>query len=82
VNAPQQNRQGVFALREGDEMHMVRHEAPAQEAGLGVLEVLAQKAEVGGTVLVGREGLAAINAPLGDMARSSSSIQRLRRGIC
>jgi hypothetical protein len=56
-------------FREGDEMHMVGHEAPAQEAGLGVLEVLAQKAEVGGTVLIGRKGLAAIHAPLGDMAR-------------
>ena len=35
---------------------------------MGVLEALAQEAEVGGAVLAGREGFAAIDAPLGDMA--------------
>ena len=45
-----------------------RPQAGEGEAGLGVLEALAQEAEVGGAVLAGREGFAAIDAPPGDMA--------------
>jgi hypothetical protein len=32
------------------------------------MQVFAQEAEVGGAILVGRESLAAVDAPLGDMA--------------
>ena len=38
--------------------------AEVAEAGLGVVQVLAQEAEASGAVLVGREGFAAIDALL------------------
>ena len=69
-------------FRNSDEMDMVGHQAPTQQAGLGVLQVLAQEAKVSRAVLIGGEGFAAIDSPLGDVARAPGRMQRLRRGIC
>ena len=68
VDPVEEHSQRVVAIRHGDEMNMVGHEAPSQEADTGAGQVFSQEMNIGGTVLVGREGLAAVDAALGDMA--------------
>ncbi|SPE40495.1 hypothetical protein SBA3_3770012 [Candidatus Sulfopaludibacter sp. SbA3] len=68
MDAAQQHRQGVLAVGHGDQVHMIGHQAPSQEADFGIGEVLAKESQVDGAVLIGRKGFAAVDAPLGDVA--------------
>ena len=68
MDAPQQDGERILALRDGDQMHVVGHHAPAQDAGVRVLHVLPHKVEVRRAVLVGGKRLAPVNSALGDVA--------------
>jgi hypothetical protein len=68
VDAAQEDGQGVVALRHGDQVDVVGHEAPSQQTHLRVGEVLAQESKIGEMILVGGKGAAAVHSPLGDMA--------------
>ena len=71
VEAAAEDGEGVFAVRDGDQVDVVGHEAPTQEADFGVDEIVAEEREVGDAILVGGKGLAAVDAPLGDVARNA-----------
>jgi len=68
VNAPQQNGQRVRPFRHGDQMYVVAHEAPPQEADLRIRQVFLQEPKIGAAILIGRVGFVPIDAPLCDVA--------------
>jgi hypothetical protein len=53
VDPPQQHGQRVFPPRHGDQVNMVRHQTPTEQADLGVLQVLAHQAKVSLAVRIG-----------------------------
>jgi hypothetical protein len=50
---------------------MIAHQAPGQNADIGVLQILAQQAQIGMAILAGRKGLAAVDAALSDVTGDS-----------
>ena len=68
VNAAKQNRQRVLAGGEDDKMHVVGHEAPAEERCFGVKKISAEQAEVGHAVGIVGEGKPAVYPALGHVA--------------
>jgi hypothetical protein len=80
LEAAQEDGEGVGALREGDEVDMVGHEAPAEEADAGFGQVLEEEGEVGFAVGVGGKGVAAVDAALGDVAGDAGQKAALAAG--
>jgi hypothetical protein len=65
-------RKRVGSTRDADQVDVVRHQAGAQDAPMAVGGVPGQQGEVGMTVLVVIEDIAAEVAALGDVVRARS----------
>ena len=68
MDAPQEHAQGVLGGGHGNEVNVVGHEAPTQDAHAGVGQILLEQAEIGLPVGVAGKGLATVDAPLSDVA--------------
>ena len=68
VDAAQQDGQRVVAFGHGDEMDVVGHQTEAEKPRAGVGEVFGEEAQIGDAVLTRGEGVAPVDAALGDMA--------------
>lgn len=71
VGAAEEDGEGVFVFGDGDEMDVVGHLAPGEEADLGVGEIFAEQAEVGGVIGVTEEDALAVGAALDDVIGDS-----------
>ena len=67
VDPPEEDCEGVLALGDDDPVDVVDHEAPGEDAGLGVWELGGEELEVGVAVLGGVEDGLAVYSALGDV---------------
>ena len=67
VGASKKDGEGVLTAGDDDEVDVVGHEAVGEDAGAGILDVVAGEAEVEGAVGGGKENSLAIGAPLRNM---------------
>ncbi len=71
VGASKKDGEGVLTAGDDDEVDVVGHEAVGEDAGAGILDVVADEAEVEGAVGGGKENSLAIRAPLRNMIGES-----------
>ncbi len=71
VDPPQEHAQGVLGGGHGDEVNVVGHQTPTQDAHAGVGQILLKESEIRLPVRVAGESLATVDSPLGDVARHS-----------
>ena len=69
--AAQSAGQRTLVLGDGDQVDVVRHQAPAEHPQAVPLGVMAQEREAGATIPVAEEDLLAVVAPLGDVVRDA-----------
>ena len=60
-------RQGVFAGGDGDQVDVVRHQAPGPDLDPALVAPFGHQGEIGPVVVVAEEGLLATITPLGDV---------------
>jgi hypothetical protein len=68
VYPAEENAERVFFVRHGNQVYVVRHQAIAYDSDAGIAEVVLQKSQVGGSILVRGENFTTIHTSLGNVA--------------
>lgn len=71
MHAAQQDAQGIGTFGHGDQMHVIGHQTPAEQADAGIGQVEAKQAQVSMTIVDSRECLPSVYAALRNMVRRS-----------